>query len=59
MRECLGFDKTLQSIQGELLNTTSKLTKIYKRIDRDTKRLEEIENDRTYSDEQRHGITRA
>ena len=53
MREVLGFDKTLQSIQGELFNTTSKLTEIYKRIDRDTKKLEELENDLTYSDEQR------
>ena len=28
MREFLGIDKTLQSIQGELLNNTSKLTGI-------------------------------
>ena len=49
MREFLGIDKALQSIQGELLNNTSKLTEINKRIIRDTKKLEEVENDPTYS----------
>ena len=53
MREFLGIDKALQSIQGELLNNTSKLTEINKHIKRDTKKLENIENDSTYSDEQR------
>ena len=53
MREFLGIDKALQSIQGELLNNTSKLTEIDKRIKRDTKNLEEVENDPTYTTEQR------
>ena len=53
MREFLGIDKTLQSIQGELLNNTSKLTEINKHIKRDTKKLDEAENDFTYTDEQR------
>ena len=53
MHESLGIDKALQSIQGELLNNTSKLTEINKSIKRDTKKLEEVENDSTYSDEQR------
>ena len=53
MPEFLGIDKASQSIQGELLNNTSKLTEIDKRIKRDTKKLEEVENDPTYSDEQR------
>ena len=35
MGEFLGIDKSLQSIQGELLNNTSKLTEISKRIKRD------------------------
>ena len=52
MREFLGIDKALQSIQGELLNNILKLTEINKRIKRDTKKLEEVENDPTYSDEQ-------
>ena len=53
MREFLAIDKALQSIQGELLNNTSKLIEINKSIKRDTKKLEEVENDSTYSDEQR------
>ena len=53
MREFLGIDKALQYIQGELLNNTSKLTEINKRIKRDTEKLEVVENDPTYSDEQR------
>ena len=53
MREFLGIDKSLQSILGELLNNTSKLTEINKHIKRDTKKLEEVENDPTYTNEQR------
>ena len=53
MREFLGIDKALQNIQGELLNNTSKLTEINNRIKRHYKKLEEVENDPTYSDEQR------
>ena len=53
MREFLGIDKALQSIQSEVLNNTSKLTEINKRIKRDTKKLEEVENDLAYSDEQK------
>ena len=53
MREFLGIDKALQSIQGELLNNTSKLKEINKHIKKATKKLEEVENDPTYSDEQR------
>ena len=51
MREFLGIDKALQSIQGDLLNNTSKLTEINKCITINTKKLEEVENDPTYSDE--------
>ena len=53
MQEFLRIDKALQSIQGELLDNTSKLIEINKHIKRDTKKLEEVENDPTYSDEQR------
>ena len=53
MWEFLGIDKALQSIQGELLKNTSKLTEINKRMKRDTKKLEEVENDPTCSDEKR------
>ena len=54
MQEFLGTDKALESIQSKLLNNTSKLTEIHKRIKRDTKKLEEVENDSSYFDEQRH-----
>ena len=50
MREFLGIDKVLQNLQGELLNSTSKLTEINKRIKRDTKKLEEVEYDPTYTE---------
>ena len=53
MREFLAINKALQSIQGELLNNTSKSTEIDKRIKRDIKKLEEVEKDPTYTDEQR------
>ena len=53
MREFLATDKALQSIQGELLNNTSKLTEINKRIKRDTKKLEEVENDPGNTNKQR------
>ena len=53
MREFLGIDKALQSIQSEFLNNMSKLTEIDKRIERDTKKLEEVKNDLGYTDEQR------
>ena len=53
MREFLGIDKALQSIQDKLLNNTSKLTEVNKSIKKDTKKLQEVENNPTYSDEQR------
>ena len=53
MWECLRIDKALQNIQGQLLNNTPKLTEINKSIKRHTKKLEKVENDPTYSDEQR------
>ena len=40
-------------MQGEFLNNTSKLTEIDKCIERDTKKLKEVENDSSYTDEQR------
>ena len=53
MREFLAIDKALQSIQGELLNNTALLKEINARIERDTKKLKEVENGPTYNDEQR------
>ena len=54
VREFLGVYKALQGIQGEFLNKMARLAEIDKRSKRDTKKLEEVENDSTYSDEQRH-----
>ena len=54
MGQFLGIDKALQSIvQGEVLNSTSKLTEINKCIKRDNKKLDKVETDPTYFDEQR------
>ena len=53
MREFLAIDRALQNIQGVLLNNSLKLTEIDKRIKMDTKKLKEVEDDSTYSDEQR------
>ena len=53
MREFLAIDKALQSMQDELVNNISKLTEIDKRTETDTKKLLEVENDSTYTDEQR------
>ena len=53
MRECLEIDKALQSIQGELVSNTSKLTEISKRIENDSKNVKEVEDDPTFSQEQR------
>ena len=52
MQEILGINKALQSIQGEFVNNGSKLIQIDKRIQRDTKKLEEVKNDPGYTDEQ-------
>ena len=52
-RDFLSINKALQSIQSELLNNTLTLTEHHKRIQRDTKKLEEVKNDPTYTDEQR------
>ena len=42
IREFLGINKALQSIQGEILNNTSKLTEFNKSIKIDTKKLEKV-----------------
>ena len=43
----------MQSIQGEMVYNTSKFVEIDKRIKKDSKNLKEVENDSTYSEEQR------
>ena len=53
MRKFLGIIKAFQSIPGELLNNTSRLIKVNKRIKRDTKNLEEVQHNSSFTDEQR------
>ena len=53
IREFLLIDKVLQSILGKLVNNASKLTEIYKRIKKDDKKLKGVQDDPTYSEEQR------
>ena len=53
MREFLGIDKVLQSIQGELISNTSKLKKIDKCVEGDSKNVKEVEDDTTLTQEQR------
>lgn len=52
MREVLGVDKALQSIQGELVKNMSKLMKIDKHINKYSKKLKEVEDYPIYSEEQ-------
>ena len=54
MREFLGIDKALQSINGELRNNTAKLSELDKRIKQDTAKLKEIGNNpEGFSEEQK------
>ena len=54
MREFLGIDKALQSINGELRNNTAKISELGKQIKRDTAKLKEIEdNPEGFSEEQK------
>ena len=53
MREVLGIDKALQTIQGKLVNNTSKLIEMSERIKKESKKLKEVKDDPTYSKEHR------
>ena len=53
MAEFLGMDKALQRKKDELLNHTSKLIEINEHIKKEYQKLKEVENDPTYSEEQR------
>ena len=56
MREFLGIDKALRRVQGELINNTSKLSELDKKLARDREKLEEIKNDPSYSEELKNRI---
>ena len=51
MREFLDIEKALQTIKGELTPNSLKLTEINKDIERDTEKLEQVENNPSYSDD--------
>ena len=56
MREFLiRLHKAIKGIKGGFLNNMSKQAEIDKSIKRDTKKLEEVEKDPTYADEQMQG----
>ena len=55
MREFLGIDKVLQGI-FELLNNALKLTKINERINKERKKLKEVENDPTFSEDRLYDL---
>ena len=52
-REFLGINKALQTIQGKLVNNTSKLTDINECIKKESKKLKEVQEYPTHSEEQR------
>ena len=56
MREMLGIDKALQRMSGELQNNLGKLTEIDKHINKEHRKLKEVENDQYITDEQRQEI---
>ena len=55
MREFSGIDKFLQGIFG-LLNNALKLTKINERINKERKKLKEVENDPTFSEDRLYDL---
>ena len=53
MRDFLGIDKALWTIQSEMLNITSKLMEIDECIKRLQKKMKELHDDPPYSEDQR------
>ena len=56
VRELLGLDKALRNIRGGLQEEVAKKVRIEQRIDREKNKLEEMENDAIYTDEQRKEV---
>ena len=52
----LALDKTLQRIQGQLANNVGKLGEIKKHMEHETKKMKDIENDSSYTDQQRDEV---
>ena len=56
LRELLGLDKELKNIRGSLASEVAKKVQLGQHIDREKNKLEEMENDTTYTDEQRQEV---
>ena len=56
LRELEGLDKELRTISGSLRSTVTKSIAKQVDIDRENRKLEEMANDETYSDEQREEV---
>ena len=56
LRELEGLDKELRTISGSLRSAITKSTAKQVDIDRENRKLEEMANDETYSDEQREEV---
>ena len=56
LRELQGLDKELRTINGSLRSAITKSIAKQVDIDKEKRKLEELANDETYSDEQREGI---
>ena len=56
LRELEGFDKELRTISGSLRSAIAKSVAKQVDIDRENRKLEEMANDETYSDEQREEV---
>ena len=56
LRELEGLDKELRTISGSLRSAIAKSTAKQVDIDRENRKLEEMANDETYSDEQREEV---
>ena len=56
VRELLGLDKALQRFQGELANNVAKLDEVQTHIEMEKGKLREMENDSSYTDEQRDKV---
>ena len=56
LRELEGLDKELRTISGSLRSAIAKSIAKQVDIDRENRKLEEMENDETYSDEQREEV---
>ena len=56
LHELLGLDRTMKTIRGTLMTEVAKKVELSEHIDRERRKLAEIENDTSYTDDQREEI---